>query len=270
MLVLERVMPFGQKSLYAAGASYNPQILSEVKEIAQEIKAMFFKFEPMMEDARQVDVLEKVGFKKSAKFIQPQSTIVMDLKKTEEELLVGMHPKTRYNIRVAQKNGVQIRQLENIEEDYEIFWNLLQKTAERDKFFTHEKEYYRVLLSFFGMGDGVESRAACKIFLAEQNGKILAGAIVLFFENQAYYLHGASDYGHRNLMAPYQLHWEIIKEAKKQNYETYDFWGIDEKKWPGVTRFKRGFGGREVNYIGSYDFVLNKISYFFYTLKGKI
>ena len=71
-------------------------------------------------------------------------------------------------------------------------------------------------------------------------------------------------------MATYILHWEIIKYAKENGFNEYDFWGIDEKKWPGVTRFKKGFGGREVEYAGSYDYVFQPFWYKLYNLYRKL
>ena len=79
-------------------------------------------------------------------------------------------------------------------------------------------------------------------------------------------MHGASDHDYRALMAPYLLHWEVIKYAKEHGLSEYDLWGIDEKKWSGVTRFKKGFGGREVKYTGSYDYVFMPIWYRLYRL----
>jgi lipid II:glycine glycyltransferase (peptidoglycan interpeptide bridge formation enzyme) len=109
-----------------------------------------------------------------------------------------------------------------------------------------------------------------KLFIAEYEDRIIAANIVMFFGNRAVYLHGASSNECRNLMAPYLLQWEQIKEAKKQGCEIYDFWGIDEKKWPGVTRFKKGFGGEEIDYSGTFDFIFDKTWYEIYKIAKRI
>ncbi len=105
-----------------------------------------------------------------------------------------------------------------------------------------------------------------ELFLADFKNKIIAANIVVFWEKTAIYLHGASDYEQRNLMAPHLLQWEQIKEAKKRGCIEYDFWGIDEKKWPGVTRFKKGFGGREVEYPGAFDLIFQPVWYKIYKI----
>jgi len=109
-----------------------------------------------------------------------------------------------------------------------------------------------------------------KLFAAEYQNKIIAANIVIFHGERATYLHGASDYEYRNFMAPYLLHWEVIKYARDHGFTEYDLWGIDEKKWPGVTRFKRGFGGKEINYIGSYDYVFQPFWYAMYKVRQSL
>ena len=143
----------------------------------------------------------------------------------------------------------------------------MTKTSKRDGFMAYPKEYYQKMLEIPG----------AELFVAEfpvdggtSKSKIIAANIVLFCENQTIYLHGASDYAYRNLMAPHLLQWEQIKEAKKRNCIEYDFWGINETKWPGVTRFKRGFGGREIIYPGAYDLVFKPFWYKIYKIAKKV
>jgi len=244
VLVIRLSSVFGRSYLYSAGGS-------GIKIPADFLKNdIFFKFEPMLSTGTA-----PVGFRKSDKEVQPQKTIILDLSKTEDELLKGMHPKTRYNIRVAEKNGVEIRNHKT--QTLTEFWRILEKTAQRDKFGTHLREYYEKLFEL----------PIAQLFTAEYQDKVIAVNIILFYGDTAYYLHGASDYEYRNRMAPYLLHWEIIRYAKENSFSEYDFWGIDEKKWPGVTRFKKGFGGKEVEYIGSYDYVFQKKWYGAYKLR---
>ena len=106
--------------------------------------------------------------------------------------------------------------------------------------------------------------------LGKIRDKPIAGAILLTYGDTVYYLHGAMDRDYKSWMAPYLMHWEIIKWAKKQGYHYYDFWGIDTSRWPGVTRFKLGFGGQQVEYPGSFDMPISKFWYFAYNLAGRI
>lgn len=229
-----------------------------IKEIANRENTIFLKVEPMLYNEELVSRLWQSGWRKSGKGLQPQRTTVVNLQMPEKSLLVGMRQKTRYNIRLAQKRGVEVKKSYDKLRDFEKFWQLLQHTAERDKFYTHTKNYYAELLNVEGTG----------LYFASKGQIPVASAIVMFYKNTATYLHGASSYEHRSLMAPYLLHWDIMQDAQKQGEKFYDFWGIDEEKWPGVTRFKRGFGGKEVQYIGSYDLPTQKIWYMVYRLKN--
>ena len=177
----------------------------------------------------------------------------------------------------------QIRTSNN-ENDFEGFWGLMQKTTKRDGFHAYSKEYYKKLLEI----PGAELFIALIPPSAERaTPSVVAANIVLFYENTATYLHGASSYEHRNLMAAPLLQWHQILEAKKIGCTEYDFWGINEIKWSGVTRFKRGFcpkackassgpspegcrGGKEVAYPGAYDLVFKPFWYKIYKIAKKI
>ncbi|MDX1607971.1 MAG: peptidoglycan bridge formation glycyltransferase FemA/FemB family protein [Candidatus Spechtbacterales bacterium] len=252
-------IPFGKNYLYSNYVDI-PKHLKEVKSIAKGEGAIFFKWEPLMRRDLEVQAelegnLASWGFQKARKELQPQRTTILDLTKDKEEILAGMHKKTRYNIRLAGRRGVKIAE----SEDFESFWKLMRKTAQRDKFHTHSKDYYEKLLGL----------NMAKLYFAKKEDKLHAAAITLFYKGRATYLHGASDYKYRRDMAPHLLHWQIILDAKEQGLKEYDLWGIDEKKWPGVTRFKRGFEGEEVEYIGSWDIPLQKFWYNLYKLKNE-
>lgn len=180
-----------------------------------------------------------------------------------------MHQKTRYNIRLAQKKGVIIKEgSANPDEsaaDLKEFWRLLQATGERDNFRLHPFSHYEKLLKINSTTPGF-----IKLFLASYEGKNIAGGIFSFYGDKATYLHGASDNQYRNLMAPYLLQFSLMQKAQKEGYRYYDFYGIDEKKWPGVTRFKLGYGGRVFEYLGTSDFILRPFFYRFYELARKI
>jgi len=141
-------------------------------------------------------------------------------------------------------------------------------TSKRKNIKHHPKDYYKKQLEINSEDIKFE------LFVAEYECKIIAANIVVLFGNRATYLHGATSSEHREVMAPHLLQWEQIKEAKKRGCSEYDFWGIvnehtkDKRgqSWEGFTRFKKGFGGREVNYIGYWDYPLNKLWYFLYRL----
>lgn len=192
---------------------------------------------------------------------QPQHTILLDLSKPEDELLKAMHEKTRYNIRLAERKGVVVA----VEADSDVFWRLLSETTARDEFSPHTKPYYETMLRTLASGD-----CQAKLWVARFESRPLAAAIVVTFGHTATYLHGASSDEHRNLMAPHLLHWRVIQDVKRRGLHWYDFWGVDEKRWPGVTRFKLGFGGTRESYPAAYDLPLRKFWYRMYRIGRKI
>lgn len=229
-------------------------LLVELKKKKSE--AVFLRIEP----GEINDELKKLKLTKSID-LQPKKTLFLDLNLGVEKLLADMHQKTRYNIRLAEKKGVEIKEADkNSDEDFNEFWRLMSLTSERDDFRIHGAEHYKNLLKSENI----------KLFFASHEGKKITAALFCFYSSRVTYMHGASDNEARNLMAPYLLQWEIIKKAQKDGYKYYDFYGIDEKKWPGVTRFKLGFGGFVKEYPGTHDFIFRSGIYNLYEFLRKI
>jgi peptidoglycan pentaglycine glycine transferase (the first glycine) len=235
------------------------ELIDEVIKIAKKENLIFIRLEPLNNYTLPVT---HYGLSE-VKHVQPKHTLALNLAKSEEELLAAMHEKTRYNIRLAEKKNLVLKN-----ETFENFWKLMEETTGRDKFRSHPKKYYAAMLKEIKGNGKNEMRTELKIVYYENQP--LAAAIVGYFGDTATYLHGASSHEYRNLMAPYFLHWEIIKESKKLGYRFYDLGGIDEKKWPGVTRFKKGFGGFEINYLGTFDLPVSKLWHKIYCLAKKI
>lgn len=260
-LVIEHCVPLGFKYLYAPRPDIENEedFFSSAERIAKKEGHIFLKVDPVL----PVSYPKKI----SSHALQPQKTIICNLEKSEAELLSAMHEKTRYNIRLAERKGIRIADSgwqrvgsEDREKKLDIFWTMLRNTAERDGFHTHEKSYYEKLLG------GYSEYFSNELFFAEHEGQPIAAALINFYKKTATYLHGASSLEHRNLMAPHLLHWRIMQEAKKRGFAEYDFWGINDNRWPGVTRFKRGFGGKEVVYPESFDIIYRKSYYTLYSL----
>lgn len=232
----------------AAGIAF---LISAIKKLKP--RPVFLRFEPSRLESANPEFIKSAD-------LQPQKTLLLDLATSEEALLKAMHPKTRYNIRLAEKKDIEI--VSGTASDFAEFWRLLSLTGERDAFRLHSKKHYQNLIG--------ANQEFIKLFFARYQGKNIAAGLFSFFGDKVTYLHGASDNEFRNLMAPYLLQWEIIKMARSAGYKYYDFYGIDEKKWPGVTRFKLGFGGREVSYQGTFDVVFKPGAYRLYRLARKI
>jgi len=242
-------------------------LFNEIKRIAGEEGIMFLRFEPIWKNlAGQAQtegeiVHELIDWKLIKTIdVQPSHTLMLDLSLSEEELLRQMHQKTRYNINLAEKKGVKIVSAGS--ERFEEFWQLLTATGDRDEFNLHGRSYYQAMLK-------IDSNFL-KLFFAEFQGQAIATGIFSFFGDTATYLHGGSANENREVMAPYALQWQTIKLAKQLGYKYYDFHGIDEINWPGVTRFKKGFGGFEVNFPGTFDMVFDQSWYSIYKMVRKV
>lgn len=233
--------------------------LKYLKDLAKENRSMFVKIEPASDSVMELTFRK---WMKRADSLQPHRTVILDLDLPEEGLLSKMHHKTRYNINLGARKGLEFRE----SEDVEAFWHLLKKTSKKDQFQTHDKNYYFELLNFFRDGNELKT----KLFTVEHDAKPIAAAMIMFYGDTAYYLHGAMDRNHKKLMAPYFMHWEIAKHAKSTGHRHYDFWGIDARRWPGVTRFKLGWGGRQVEYPGSFDIPISSIWYLIYRIARKV
>lgn len=230
------------------------KLLSLLVDEAKKNNSLFIKLDPGLINIELFkQAVKSLSLKiKKTKSTQPQSTLYLNLNLSEPELLKQMKPKTRYNIRVALKHKLQVVEDQN---DFEEFFKLLSATKDRDSFRLHPKSHYLNLVN-----NGI------KIISVKEGKTILATGLFSFYKETVTYLHGASNYQYRSKMAPYLLHFEVIKKAKEMNFKYYDFYGIDEKKWPGVTRFKKGFGGQILNYPDSYNLIIKPINYSLYQI----
>ena len=234
-------------------------LFQELEKLAKKEKAIFLRMDPAWPNLSLPPSFVKRGEWRYVGQVQPKSTLILDLTKAEAELLAAMKSKTRYNIKVAEKNGVIIDKGEKYFED---FWVLIQKTSGRQEIKPYSKNYYQKLLSVLGQVKLAE------LAVAKFEDKVIAANIIININHWSVYLHGASDYGYRSKMAPYLLQWQSIIEAQKNGDKYYDFWGVDENKWPGVTRFKTGFAPAEkfTDYLGAWDKVYSQLWYNIYTL----
>jgi lipid II:glycine glycyltransferase (peptidoglycan interpeptide bridge formation enzyme) len=203
--------------------------------------------------------------KRSKKNHEPAQTLMLDLRKSEDEILAEMKQKTRYNIRLAEKRGVEIKESQNLEKDIEIFYEISRETAERDKISIHPFEYYQKMVTEI-------NSEKIKLYLAKYENQVIGAIIIRFFGGMATYLHGASSNLHRNVMVNYAIQWRAIQDAKSHGCEKYDFGGIkiteenNKNSWQGITRFKLSFAPKEkiVDFPGCWDIVINKRRYFTY------
>jgi lipid II:glycine glycyltransferase (peptidoglycan interpeptide bridge formation enzyme) len=232
-----------------------------VRTVAEREGAHTVKIEPEVLEAQTGVKLQLagMGFKKARVDLQFKTTLFVDLSPSEPELLARMKEKTRYNIRLAGRKGVTVRE-DNSPEAWEAMYSLLRVTAERDGFELRPWEYYRS--AWQAMYD--EGRA--HLFLAEHGGERLAGILIYTFGRRYWYMHGASSNEKRNLMPTYLLQWEVMRWAKAHGITCYDMVAVlspselreDHPRY-GLYRFKIGFGGEVTEFLGCLDLPIRRV-----------
>jgi len=242
------------KGEYRAVISHLVRLMAE-KEILP--RSLFWRFEPIIQAESQVRRLPPRFVRTFS--VNPSSTILLDLTRSEQELLSDMHEKTRYNIKVASRHGIAVR-LTSHPADIDRFLQLMSETEARAGFVQHPPAYlYKTLQT-------LAAAKMARLRIAELNGAMLAADMEITYGQTVTYLYGASSQMMRQAMAPYALHWEAIKVAKLEGFRLYDFWGVNppnvssplyKKSWEGISRFKQGWGGRQTNLIGTWDLPLN-------------
>ena len=254
--------------------------------IGLESHSLFVRIEPpqveKVGDEHEVQQMREFLLKRKwipVKRVQPQYTTIVSLNQSEEDMRSRMHQKTRYNIRLAEKKGLSFRMV-TTEKEFKLFWKLHSTAATRDNFSTYSYAYYRKLFNILLDADDRPDtrRAASRTFIVEKqdDGTPLAAALIITFGKRVVYLFGGSSKEHRNLMAPYLLHWSIIKRGKRNGFSEYDLWGVTPPhakathSWQGFSRFKHGFGGDMYVYPGAYDFPYKRYHYQLYTLLKKV
>ena len=233
-------------------------LLAELKIIATKEKCAFIRISPLVTETKEHNELFlTVGFREAPIHMQhPELNWILDVRPTEEELLKNMRKTTRYCIKKAEKDGVEIM-VSADSADLEKFWGVYEETFQRQNFTPFSKKFLATQFETFAQDQQI------LFFFAKYNEEIIATAIIVFYGNSAFYHHGASISKYAKLNAPYLLQWKVIQEAKKRGVENYNFWGIveDDKPnhpWAGLSLFKKGFGGASHAYVHAKDFVISK------------
>ncbi len=202
------------------------------------------------------------NFRKSPSNILPSNTVIVDLNTQESNILERMKPKTRYNIHLSLRRGVNVRVagLESIP----VWYNLYRETARRNNFFLHSEEYFRIALT--ERASDTQSPAEVTLLIAEYNNTPLAAMFLVITDKRATYLYGASSSDYRQFMAPYALQWRAMTLAKERGCTQYDMFGVapgGDKTHPmyGLYRFKTGFGGSLYHAMGCWDYPLDQRMY---------
>ncbi len=253
-------VPFFKNTIgyFPKGPMPDEKMIETLREIGGQKNAAFIKIEPnVLSDQRQAtqDQLPKLGLIPSKKSLFTKYNFLIDLSKSEEQLLAVMHPKTRYNIGVAQRKNVQVYESTK-DSDFEIYIKLYFATTKRQKYFGHTQAYHTMLwqtLAPAGMA---------RLLIAKYNNEPVVVWMLFNFGQTLYYPYGGSSLEYKEVMASNLVAWEAIRLGKKMGLKIFDMWGAlppDAKEnhpWYGFHRFKAGYGPAHVEYIGTYDLVL--------------
>lgn len=271
--ILFRRLPLGRTVAYIPKGPVGTDWLSlwpEVDAACRKNRAIFLKVEPDCWEDSAKECKEQFAALTPAVPVQPRRTVEISLEGDEEEWLARMKQKTRYNIRLAEKKQVVIRE----SDDVSAFSHIMQTTGERDQFGVHHPSYYQKAFDLFS------ARNDCVLLMAEYEGQPLAGLIVFAQGSRAFYFYGASSNAERNRMPAYLLQFHAMRWAAARGCLAYDLWGIpdmDEEElerqfagredglW-GVYRFKRGFGGEIRRSVGAWDKIYQPLLYKLYLL----
>ncbi len=222
----------------------------------QNLKIDFLRISPLCSDNKEnLITYQQAGFRPApVHMMHPELDWRLDITKNDQTLLAEMRKNNRYGINKAKKDGVKILTGDS-QEMLNQFYLLHEKTARRQGFIPWSKQFLDAQRAVFAPLDAI------KIYLAEYDGQIISGAIIMFYEGRAYYHHGASDENFNKIPSSYLIQWEAIQEAKKRGFPEYSFYGVIEDApkhpWAGLSFFKKGFGGAGKHLLHCQDYAFS-------------
>lgn len=245
----------------------------KIAEVAKRNRAIFVKFEPneRLNDSTKQEIS---NLKTNNRFFEGKALFTkysfwLDISPSEEKLLANMQQKTRYNVRLAEKRGVEIVE-DNTENGFNDYWKLTEETTKRQHFYAHTKKYHKNMWdTMIGSGKG-------RLLKAVYQNEVLATWILFDLNGVLYYPYGASSNTHREVMASNLMMWEAIKWGKKHGCKLFDMWGSlgpepdVSDPWYGFHRFKQGYGAELVEFVGTYDLVIDQTWYNLYNLANEL
>lgn len=234
---------------------FDQALIDHLKLLGQKRRALFIKIEPhLLASPKREKKLANLGLRRG-KEIFSQYTMVIDLNQTPDQLLASFTPKTRYNIRLAQRKGVKIIE-DNSDQAFNTYWQLTQKTTARQGFYAHNRDYHEK------MWQTMSRAGIAHLFRAEYQKETLATWILFKWKDTLYYPYGASSRKHRQVMASNLLMWEAILFGQRSGCRQFDLWGTPGPNpkttdpWYGFHRFKAGYNPKIIKLLGGYDLVL--------------
>lgn len=256
------------------------EMLNKLREIGKKEKCIFILVEPNILKNYKSSIINHKSLILSAHPLFTKHTFILDLTKSEEELLKNMYPKTRYNIKVAQKHNVQVIE-DNSDEAFETYLRLTRETTKRQGFYAHTENYHQTQWQTFSHkainpNSLIYNQLSSHLLLAKYQEIILVTWVLFVYKDTLYYPYGASSTENRETMASNLMMWETIRFGKKLGLKKFDMWGAlspsPDPKDPlyGFHKFKQGYDPDLVEFIGSYDLIINPMLYQLYKIADKI
>jgi len=246
--------------IFEKGPLPTKKMVEDLKILGKKNNFIFIKLEPNVLSEKKIINNLKTWNLIPGKTLFTPTSFWIDLTKSEEELLKSFSGKTRYNIRVAQKHGVEVK-IDNSDTAFEKYLDLTFATAKRQGFYAHTKNYHRLMWKHL-------KENIAHLLTATYKNEVITTWILFTHDGFLYYPYGASTDKYKEVMANNLMMWEAIKFGKSLGLQTFDLWGREEGK--GFTKFKEGYNPKVVELLGSWDLVINKPLYSIYRLAEKI
>lgn len=271
-VLIQRLPILGTSLMYSPrGPVCDPKDLIVLRELKAGIDALAkvynayaFKMDPDIpaDDTFFIKIMEEMGFRRfygpdGFETIQARFNYRLPLAgRTQEDIFMSFHQKTRYNIRLAQKKGVEVRPVGK--EYLDDFMRIYETTGKRDGFNIRPKRYLERMLDALGVH--------ARLYMGFYREQPVCGAITVNYAGKTSYVYGASDNAHRNVMPNYLMQWEMICWALETGCRIYDFQGVAGNTQDktghmyGLYRFKRGFGGHVDELAGEFDYTYRPVT----------
>ena len=231
----------------------------KIAEIAKKEKCVFVRVRPqLINTPENLQLLANLGLKKSPMHLAAELTVIIDLGKSEDELLADMRRQTRYEVRRAAKQGITVEKMQG-EEIFKEFHKVQAETAKRQGFVPPNLKTLMAEREAFG------NNIAIYVAKTSEGSPIAYGMIIKDGKEGDYYEAASTDLN-RKMPGAYALLWQVMKDLKVEGYERFNLWGIapagqPNHRYAGVTTFKTGFGGEVVEYVPAHDMVISKAKY---------
>ncbi len=254
-------------------------LISDLEELGKKNSISFIQLEPNITTENFKLKIENFDIRPSFHPLFTRFTFMLDLTRSEEELLSNMHQKTRYNVKLSEKKGVKV-EIDNSEKAFNDYLKLTHETTKRQKFYAHNDAYHKLLWETIGNKKNESfdpNKLQANLLRASYNKKTLVTYVLFTFKDKLYYPYGASSDEHRDVMASPATMWGAIKYGKSLGLKSFDMWGaanVPEPKnsdpYYGFHRFKQGFGASLTEFAGSFDLVINPLNYRLLTVADKV